>query len=190
MYVFLIGLFQWILVLILLITLSLFFIWTWGGIKSKIPFISVPTVILPDIYKALDLKENSIVYDLGSGDARVLFYALKNNPKAKYIGIENAPFPVILSKLTAWFYSRKNKGHIEIKNVDFFKENLSNATHIFTYLGPKAMDDLLLKFDDELKEGTRLVSATFSFTSKRPIMEIDLKRSKFKLARKLYVYEF
>jgi len=61
---------------------------------------------------------------------------------------------------------------------------------IFTYLNPNIMDDLLTKFDKELKPGTRLVSLSFKFTGKQPINEIDLKRSKYKLGRKIYVYQF
>ena len=52
------------------------------------------------------------------------------------------------------------------------------------------MDDLLPKFDRELKKGTRLVSLSFQFTNKRPSLEIDLNRNKYKLGRKLYVYDF
>ena len=52
------------------------------------------------------------------------------------------------------------------------------------------MDDLLPKLDRELRSGTRLVSVTFKFTTKQPIAEYDLNRSKYKLARKIYVYEF
>jgi len=52
------------------------------------------------------------------------------------------------------------------------------------------MDELLPKFQKEFKPGTRLVSLSFKFASKTPIEEIDLKRNKYKLGRKLYVYEF
>jgi hypothetical protein len=52
------------------------------------------------------------------------------------------------------------------------------------------MDDLLPKFDRELKPGTRLVSASFKFTQKQPIAEFDLARGTYKLAQTLYVYEF
>ena len=52
------------------------------------------------------------------------------------------------------------------------------------------MDDLLAKFDKELKRGTRLVSASFHFTTKREVEVLDLKRGKWELAREIYVYEF
>ena len=52
------------------------------------------------------------------------------------------------------------------------------------------MDDLLTKFDKEFKTGTRLISLSFRFTNKVPIFEVDLKKSRYKIKRKLYVYQF
>jgi len=78
---------SWFAFLILLSVLILLLIWMWSVAKAKVPFVSVPLSTLKDIEKALDLKEGSIVYDLGCGDGRVLFYLYKNNPKLKYISI-------------------------------------------------------------------------------------------------------
>ncbi|KKP62076.1 MAG: hypothetical protein UR57_C0013G0001, partial [Candidatus Nomurabacteria bacterium GW2011_GWE2_34_25] len=145
---------------------------------------------LKDIEKALNINEDSVVYDLGCGDGRVLFYLYKNNPKAKYIGIENSQFPLLVFNVRNWFFKRKNKSNISIIGKDFFDVNLSDATHIFTYLYPNVMDDLIPKLDKELKSGTRLISASFRFTGRREIEEIDLKRNNYQLAKKVYVYEF
>ncbi len=52
------------------------------------------------------------------------------------------------------------------------------------------MDDLLPKFEKELKHGTRMVSMSFHFTQKQPVAEFDIEKKNFRRARKLYVYEF
>ncbi|MES2930523.1 MAG: methyltransferase domain-containing protein [Patescibacteria group bacterium] len=181
---------QCLLVLILLTVLILFFIWMITSFRAKVPFVPVPTSILPAIEEALGVKEGSVLYDLGCGDGRILFFIALSAPNARYVGIENSPFPLILARVRAWWHRKFHTGDIAILNQDFFTRDLSDATHIFTYLYPNVMDDLLPKLDRELKPGTRLVSATFAFTQKRPSREIDLHRSKYKLARKLYVYEF
>lgn len=178
------------LVLVLFAAFVLLVIWMVSGYRSKVPFVPVPNSILKDIYKALDVKEGSVVYDLGCGEGRVLFYISRLIPNAKYIGIENSTFPLILARLRAWWHQKTTKTEIQIINQDFFQHNLSDATHVFTYLYPNVMDDLLPKFDKELKKGTKLVSVTFKFTTKQPVREIDLGRSKYKLARKIYIYEF
>jgi SAM-dependent methyltransferase len=162
----------------------------WTSMRAKVPFVPVPNSILADIHTALNIQEGSVVYDLGCGDGRVLFYSAKRMPRARYIGIDNNPFAIMLAHIRQWWHKITKHTDVEIINGDFFKTDLSNATHIFTYLYPSLMDDLLPKFDTELKKGTRLISTTFQFTLKRPVLEIDLKRKKYKLARKLYVYEF
>ncbi len=160
------------------------------GHRAQVPFIPIPTSTLPYIEKALNVKDNSVVYDLGCGDGRVLSYLSKKFPNATYIGIENGPFPLILARTRAWWHKKMTGKNIQIINQDFFNHDLSRATHIFAYLYPRVMDDLLPKFDQELAPGTKVVSMSFKFTQKQPKEEIDLGRGRYKLARKLYIYEF
>lgn len=162
-----------------------------SAMMAKVPFISVPNSILPDIEKALEIKKGSVVYDLGCGDARVLFYLAKNNPDSKFIGIENSSFPYVIAKLNLWLGKRRGEAqNVQILKQDFFKYDLKDASHIFVYLYPNVMDDMLGKLDKELQAGSRLVSASFKFTQKKPIFELDLERKKMQLARNLIVYEF
>lgn len=190
MYNILYIIFSWLSFIILFSTLVLMFFWMWTNITAKVPFVSVPLSTLKDIEKALNIKDNSIVYDLGCGDGRVLFSLYKNNPKAKYIGIENNSFAFLLLKVKNIWHKKKYNSNIIILKKDFFDVDISDATHVFTYLYPNIMDDLIPKLDKELKHGTILVSMSFHFTSKREINIIDLKRSKYGLARKIYIYEF
>ena len=175
---------------ILTTVLYLLLLWMWSNIRAKVPFVRIPNKVLKDIEKALNMKEDSVVYDLGCGDGRVLFYLYKNNPKATFIGIENSDFPALVARIHAWIHRKIYKSNIIIYKKDFFDVDISNATHIFTYLYPNVMDDLITKFDKELKRGTRLVSASFHFTSKKEVELIDLKRNKYQLGKLLYVYEF
>ncbi|MCC6324009.1 hypothetical protein IT400_04445, partial [Candidatus Nomurabacteria bacterium] len=170
---------QWILVLFFFIILFVMLVWMYSGITSKVPFISVPLSILPDIEKALDIQSDSVVYDLGCGDARVLRYLAKKYPTATFIGIENGVFPYYVAKTISWWNKKMGHGdNVQILRQDFFKYNLSKATHIFVYLYPQIMDDMLGKLEKELPPGARLVSATFKFTQKAPVAEIDLLRKK------------
>lgn len=190
MIIFLSYLVSWLAFIILFFVLCLLILWMWSNITAKVPFVGIPNNVLPEIEKALVLKDDSVVYDLGCGDARVLFHLAKNNPKLKYIGIENSLFPFVIARVLSFWNKKINNINVEIIKKDFFDVDLSNATHIFTYLYPNIMDDLLPKFDKELKIGTRLISASFHFTGKREIALIDLKRGKYQLGKLLYVYEF
>lgn len=182
--------FQIILLIVFIAVITLFTLWTIGNFKNKVPFVTASNAVLKDIEKAFGIKDDSVVYDLGCGDGRVLFYLSKFNNKAKYIGIENSTFPILLSRLGSFLNTKKTGNKVEIIKKDFFKQDLSDATHVFTYLYPSLMDELLPKFEKEFKKGTKLVSLSFKFTLKTPTEEIDLGRSKYKLGRKLYVYQF
>ena len=84
---------QILLMVVFLIVVVLLMLWSIGNFKNKVPFVAASNHVLKDIEKALAVNDNSVVYDLGCGDGRVLLHLAKNNPKAKYIGIENSPFP-------------------------------------------------------------------------------------------------
>jgi SAM-dependent methyltransferase len=181
---------QILIIIILFSTIILSLLWAIGNFKNKVPFVTASNAVLKDIEKALGVKEDSVVYDLGCGDGRILFHLSRSYPKARYIGIENSSFPLILAKFGSFLNNKKIGNKVEVIGDDFFKQDLSKATHVFTYLYPGLMDELLSKFENEFKPGTRLVSLSFKFTNKIPINEIDLGRNKYKLGRKLYIYEF
>jgi len=181
---------QIILLIVLFGTAILFILWAIGNLKNKVPFVTTSNAVLEDINKALEVKDNSVVYDLGCGDGRILFHLSHFNKNARYIGIENSVFPLLLARFGAFLNKKKEGVKVEIIKGDFFKQDLSNATHVFTYLYPNIMDELLSKFENKFKPGTQLVSLSFKFSSKIPISEVDLKRSKYKLGRKLFVYQF
>ncbi len=178
------------LIFLFIISFTILFLWSILGFNSQVPFVPVPNAVLKNIYEALEVNDESTLYDLGCGEGRVLIYTAKRKPKAKYIGIENNPLPFFMARASAWWYRKFYKGEVKIIKADFFNHNLSDATHIFTYLYPSAMDDLLPKLDRELKPGAKLVSASFKFTAKQPTKEINLARSPMSLARKIYIYEF
>lgn len=167
------------------IALFLFFIiYSWHFFTTlKAPFVPISKNVLPKIIDVLDVDDNSVVYDLGCGDARVLVRCYKYNQKAKYIGIEKSIVPRIL----AWFKLRKigNPKNIRIINGNFFKKDISQATRVFLYLLPGMMDSLLPKLEKELKQGTSLVSYNFTFSKKQPAEVIDLSK-----LGKIYKYKF
>jgi SAM-dependent methyltransferase len=181
---------QFILLIVFFITFLLFILWTIGNFKNQVPFVTSSASILKDIKEALDINNDSVIYDLGCGDGRILFYLSSFNKKAKYIGIENSLFPLLLAWVGNFLNKRKNGVEIKIINNNFFDEDLSQATHLLTYLYPNVMDELLPKLKKELKPGTKLFSLSFKFSFKTPIKEIDLKRKKYKLGRKIYIYQF
>ncbi len=165
--------------------------WAMSFIKTDTPFIRTPRSVLPYVLKALELKDDSVVYDLGSGDARLLYFLKKNKPQARFVGLEKFSFPYVLSVARKYINKINGIDGVKIIKKDFYDYNFSDATHLVMYLYPNVMDDILKKFDEEIKEGTILVSVAFKFTNKQPVAEIDMEREgDYTNARKLYIYRF
>lgn len=173
-----------IFVILVVIFLSLAFL---TPFFSKVPFVPVREGVVSEIVSKMDLKDGSTVYDLGAGDGRVLFACAKKYPNANFIGVERAPFPYLISKILQIFMGRKN---LKLKYGNFYKIDLSSATHIFVYLFPKVLDELLPKFEKELKKDSIVYSCDFRFSKKEPIKVLDLKAKHYQLNRRLNIYKF
>jgi hypothetical protein len=166
-----------------------------------VPFVPVPNLTLEAIVKALNLKSTSVLYDLGSGDGKVLFACAEMQTfsevgpcHTRYIGIEYHFLPHILAKMKLKRFTNTypdRAAQMTLIHGSMFNYSVHAATHIFTYLLPSMMDQLLPKLEKELQKGTRLVSCDFQFSEKKPIEIIDLLyRTKRDRGKKLFVYEF
>lgn len=125
------------------------------------------------------------MYDLGCGDGRLLRELYKVFPTATYRGIEHEITPYLLFRYRNRDIIGKN---FSIIRGNFFKKDLSQATHILTYLFPHIMDALLPKLEKELPQGTQLISVDFPFTHKEPEKIIELKH--YGRGLRLFVYKF
>jgi len=173
-----------VIVIFIVLFITFVFLWEWSLLITRAPFVSVPKNIIPEIVIALKLQNTGVLYDLGCGDGRILMEALHHNPNMKMIGIEKALVPFWFAKLQTKKFKK-----IKIHRRNFFKQDLSDATHVFLYLFPKLMDALLPKLEKELKPGTRVVSCSFQFSKKTPVEIINTK-TKNRLVGKMFVYEF
>lgn len=177
--------FGYSLILLLMFTIIIVgMMYQWSLFVTRAPFVCIPKEVAEEIAKALDVKEGSVVYDLGSGDGRVLRACYQKQPKAKYIGIDKAMVAI-------WYAKFINRGlPIQFRHKNFFKCDLSDATHCYIYLFPGLVNRLLPRLEQQLKPGTRVIACDFYFDHKKPMKEIDLKRPEGVLGRKLYIYEF
>ena len=147
------------------------------------PFVPIPREIEDKIIESLKLNEDSVLYDLGCGDGRVLKSAVEKYPNIKAVGIEIAFIPYLLAR----FKTRKNK-NIEIRREDIFKTDIANATHIFTYLYPKVMEKLMPVLEKKCRSGTRIVSCDFEDKNRKPTEIIELSKNNSGRGKRLIIY--
>lgn len=153
------------------------------------PFIRTRDVIAEEIAGIFGtLPEGSVVVDPFCGDGRVLFAIAEQNPRAGFLGIELRTYPY----LRALWWKRRFPGlNIRFIRGNSYRQDLSSATHLYTYSSHDAMDTLLPKLELEAKPGTELISLDFAFSNKIAERTIPLKTAQEgKLGQVAYVYRF
>jgi 16S rRNA A1518/A1519 N6-dimethyltransferase RsmA/KsgA/DIM1 with predicted DNA glycosylase/AP lyase activity len=134
--------------------------------------------LIRSVLKEVDLKENHLFCELGSGFGNGVIIASREFG-AKSKGIEISPLYYYVSKIK----TRHDK-NIEIISGDLRKLDLSNADVIYCYLCPKLMAYLKNKFSNELKKGSVIISKSFTIPEKDPYKIIIINNSK------VYFYKF
>lgn len=122
----------------------------------------VPTP-LPTVRKMLelaDVRPDEVVYDLGSGDARVIVTAARQFG-ARGVGIEIDPLRFLWTKIMIYVF--RLRGQVKVIWGDFFNQDLSQADVVTVYLQQVTNLRLMNKLGRELRPGTRIVSHAFTF---------------------------
>jgi outer membrane protein assembly factor BamB len=156
------------------------------GINRGPDAIWVPT---PDdvVEKMLELagvKNGEAVYDLGSGDGRVVIAAAKKYG-AKATGIEIDPELVKVS--LAKVEENKVADLVTIQRADMFQTDLSKADVVAVYLPPKLLQRLRPQLE-KMKPGSRLVSHYFELPGTPPDRTMTVESSDTGEAHKIHLW--
>ena len=119
--------------------------------------------------KLAGLRDGDVVYDLGSGDGRIVLEAAKLNRTARGRGIEIDEKLVMESRNTA-----KTDGvadRVQILHQNAFDADLKDATIISMWLWPEIMRMLRPKILREARPGTRVVTRIWDLGSWKPDAE-------------------
>ena len=119
------------------------------------PFVSTPAPVVDAALELARVGENDLVYDLGSGDGRIILAAAQRF-QAKSVGIE---WNQELCEKTALAIQRLGlENRVNVIQGDIFNQDLSSATVVTGYLMPKAWQRLAPILERQLKRGARVVS--------------------------------
>jgi precorrin-6B methylase 2 len=108
---------------------------------------------------------SDVVYDLGSGDGRILVEAARTY-HARAVGVEADPLRVLFSRLTV--SALHLEGQVRVVWGNFFHTDLSEATVVTLFLSQGTNRKLESKLAAELKPGTRVVSHVWTFDGWTP----------------------
>lgn len=138
------------------------------------PYVPLSKKEVTRVVKLLPISKGQLVYDLGSGDGRVVL-AIAKDQAVKAVGVERSFWPYIIAKLKR--QRTRLTGEVEFKRANFFDEDLSQADLVFCYLMPRPMERLKSKFERELKPNTMVASYAFKIPGWTP-MRVDKPNAK------------
>jgi cyclopropane fatty-acyl-phospholipid synthase-like methyltransferase len=136
------------------------------GAQTLAPYYPTPQTIVEKMLQMAGLKAGEKVYDLGSGDGRIVIMAAQKF-HAEAIGIEIEP------KMVKDSVARIRKLGLEktarIVQGDLLQQNYSSADVVTVYLLPEAIDAKVQPvLDRQLKKGARVVAHDFEFRNWTP----------------------
>ena len=133
--------------------------------EADVPFVESPQPIVTKMLQMANVNEDDVVYDLGSGDGRIVITAAEEYG-ARGVGIEIKPHLVTKARLNAEKAGVADR--VEFRQGDLFKADISDATVVTLYLLPSVNMRLRPKLFRELTPGTRVVSHDFDMNDWTP----------------------
>jgi len=125
--------------------------WTNG----EASFIPTPIEVVDRMLELAQVSKNDVVYDLGSGDGRIVIKAAKEYG-ARGVGIEIDPKLVKQSRAKA---KEDGVSHlVEFRVQDAMKVDVSDATVVTLYLTSEFNSKLRPILEKQLRPGARVVS--------------------------------
>ena len=156
-----------------------------SGDEKLAPYYPTPETIVEKMLQLGGLKAGEKMYDLGSGDGRIVIMAAKKF-KADGTGVE---FDDSLWKQS----SEKIKtlglaATARIIHGDLMKQDYSSADLLTVYLLPMSNDKVSPLLEKQLKKGTRIVAHDFEFSAWKPEKIEDVADDGEGRSHRLYLY--
>jgi hypothetical protein len=122
------------------------------------PWVPTPPEVVVKMMEMAKVNKDSVVYDIGCGDGRIVIYAAKTFG-CRGVGIDIDPVRIDECKANA--KRSKVENLVRFKQADATKVDISEATVVALYLLPESNELLRPKFEKELKPGTYVVSHNY-----------------------------
>src|SRR5688572_30081197 len=135
-----------------------------GGILA--PYYPTPETIVEKMLQMAGLKAGEKMYDLGSGDGRIVIMAAQKF-HAEAIGVELNKD--LVKQSTTKILKLGLDKSARVINGDLLKQNYSSADVVTVYLLPESIDNKVQPIlDKQLKKGARVVAHDFEFKNWKP----------------------
>jgi SAM-dependent methyltransferase len=151
---------------------------------KQAPYVPTPQDIVDKMLELAKVTSDDVVYDLGSGDGRIVITAAQKLG-AHAVGVEINPGLYRQSSDRIKELGLDDRAHIMCE--DMFDVSLSRATVVTLYLLSSFNEKLRPKLEKQLHPGARIVCHDFHIPGWDPDKVIDVV-SKNGIPHKLYLY--
>lgn len=134
-------------------------------IKPDVIYVPTPQPVVDAMLELAQVKRSDVVYDLGSGDGRLVITAAKKYG-ATGVGIEIDPALVTKARENAAAAGVSNRVRFVTQNL--FTADLSRASVVTLYLLQSINERLRPRLVRQLKPGSRIVSHVFNMGPEWP----------------------
>lgn len=148
-----------VLITIIQLIFAVFFFYLCIAFLTGAPFVPSTNRVADVMIRLANIRKRSVVYDLGSGDGKLLFLAARRGARAT--GFEINPFLVLFTNIKILL--SPYRASISCVWKDFWQTDLSDADVVFVYLLPWKMDKLRTMLTNICRPGTLIVSNSFIF---------------------------
>jgi SAM-dependent methyltransferase len=149
------------------------------------PFVPTPAPVVDAVLELAKVGESDLVYDLGSGDGRIILAAAQRF-QARSVGIE---WNQALCEKTSSAIQRLGlEGRVKVIQGDIFNQDVSSATVVTGYLLPNSWDRLAPILERQLRKGVRVVSVNDPIPGWRVVEKKQLKGESQTASWDLYLY--
>lgn len=154
-------------------------------IEKLAPYYPTPESVVERMLKLGGLKPGEKMFDLGSGDGRVVIIAAqKFGADATGIEMDTDLHKQSMDRIKSLGLEKKAR----IVLGDILKQDFSSADLLTVYLLPSSNDRIRPLLEKQLKRGTRIVSHDFLFSGWTPVKEEHIEDDGEGRSHTLYLY--
>jgi cyclopropane fatty-acyl-phospholipid synthase-like methyltransferase len=159
--------------------------------REEIPFVPTPIEVVDRMLELAEVKKGDTIYDLGSGDGRIVIRAAKKHG-ARGVGIEMDPTLIERARKSAQLEGVSHL--VEFRVEDALTTDLSPATVVTLYMLPWFNEAMKPNFQKYLKPGARIVAHDFGIDGWPPVKteklpDLEYRGSGYKHEHVLYLWK-
>jgi SAM-dependent methyltransferase len=132
--------------------------------KKIVPFVPTPQEVVDKMIELAGVKKGDVVYDLGSGDGRIVITAAKKGARAVGFDVDGD----LVKESRENIRKAGVQELAEIRQQDILTVDLSGASVVTMYLLPDVNLKLRPNVLSQMKPGSRVVSHAFDMGDWKP----------------------